>query len=46
MRLQRYLAILICCFSLGLAALAQANPPKQQQPNDYGVVGDTGEEPD
>jgi HEAT repeat protein len=46
MRIQRYLAILSCCFGLGLTALAQANPPKQQQPNDYGVVGDTGEEPD
>lgn len=46
MRFKRYLATLTCCFSLGLAALAQANPPKQQQPNDYGVVGDTGEEPD
>ena len=46
MRFQRYLTILTCCFGLGLTALAQANPPKQQQPNDYGVVGDTGEEPD
>ncbi|HTZ89402.1 MAG TPA: HEAT repeat domain-containing protein [Alloacidobacterium sp.] len=43
MRFQRHLAILACCLGLGFTALAQANPPKQQQPNDYGVVGDTGE---
>lgn len=46
MRFQRYWVILACGFALGLTAMAQANPPKQQQPNDYGVVGDTGEEAD
>jgi HEAT repeat protein len=44
MRLYRYLAVAACCLGLEIAAVAQNNPPKQQQqPNDYGVVGDTGE---
>ncbi len=46
MRFYKNLALLTCCLSLGLTALAQANPPKQQQPNDNGIVGDTGEEAD
>ena len=46
MHFQRHLVIMACCVSIGLSALAQASPPKQQQPNDYGVVGDTGEEAD
>jgi HEAT repeat protein len=46
MHFKKYMTALVCCFALGLTAVSQTNPPKQQQPNDYGVVGDTGEEPD
>jgi HEAT repeat protein len=46
MHLFRYVAILGCSICLGLSALAQTNPPKQQQPNNTGVVGDTGREAD
>src|ERR1700756_976806 len=47
MGLYKYLAVAACCLGFGIAAVAQDNPPKQQQqPNDYGVVGDTGEEAD
>jgi HEAT repeat protein len=46
MRFYRNLAPLICCLSLGLTSLAQTGTPKQQQTNDNGIVGDTGEEPD
>jgi len=43
----KYLAVAACCLGFGIGAVAQANPPKQQQqPNDYGVVGDTGQEAD
>lgn len=47
MGLFKCLAVSVCCLSFGIAAVAQSNPPKQQQqPNDYGVVGDNGEEAD
>src|ERR1700756_4753382 len=47
MGLYKYLAVAACCLGFGIAAVAQDHPPKQQQqPNDYGVVGDTGEEAD
>ena len=46
MRFYRNLAVLTCCISLGFTPLAQTNAPKQQQPNDNGIVGDTGEEAD
>jgi HEAT repeat protein len=46
MRFYRNLAVLTCCISLGFTTLAQTNTPKQQQPNDNVIVGDTGEEAD
>lgn len=46
MRVQRHLAMLICCLSLGFSAVAQVNNPKQQQPNDNAIVGDSVEEAD
>jgi HEAT repeat protein len=46
MRSPRYLAVLACCLGLGFSALAQTSTPKQQQPNDNGIVGDNVEEAD
>jgi HEAT repeat protein len=49
MTFHRSLAVLTCCFSFVFSVLAQTNPSRpqqQEQPNDYGVVGDTGEEAD
>lgn len=48
MGLHKYLVIAAYCLGFGIAAVAQNNlpPRQQQQPNDYGVAGDTGEEAD